>query len=115
MPLSDKVISDHLVGEHAVETAPKIYLVLWGSQWDNNDPRGEASILERFYNGVGGSSWLNSVSQYCEGVATGTVFCKGAGKAAGNLSGMYAGVYIDSSSAAHFGNLLSSANASVPT
>src|SRR6516162_7023295 len=27
-------------GGIGVETAPKIYLVLWGSQWNNNDPSG---------------------------------------------------------------------------
>jgi len=57
-------------GGIGVETAPKIYLVLWGSQWNNNDPSGEAAILQNFYRGVGGSSWLNSVTQYCQGVAT---------------------------------------------
>src|SRR5579872_1514917 len=30
----------------AVETAPKVYLVRWGSQWTNNDPSGEATILQ---------------------------------------------------------------------
>src|SRR5215469_13602704 len=30
------------IGGVGVETAPKIYLVLWGSQWTNNDPSGEA-------------------------------------------------------------------------
>jgi hypothetical protein len=29
-----------------VETAPGIYLVLWGSQWNNNDPSGEAALLQ---------------------------------------------------------------------
>ena len=53
----------------AVETSPKVYLVLWGSQW-SKDPSGEASILQNFYDGVGGSSWLNSVSQYCQGLTT---------------------------------------------
>src|SRR6267154_567228 len=59
-------------GGIGVETAPKIYLVLWGSQWNNNDPSGEAAILESFYRGVGGSSWLNSVTQYCQVVAVGS-------------------------------------------
>jgi serine protease len=54
------------IGGIGVETAPKIYLVLWGSQWNNNDPSGEAAILETFYRGGGGSSWANSVTQYCE-------------------------------------------------
>ena len=83
-----------------VETAPKVYLVFWGSQWNNNDPSGEAAILENFLNGVGGSSWLNSVTQYCQGVASGTYSCNGAGQAAGNKAGILAGVWFDNGSAA---------------
>lgn len=117
-------------GGIGVETAPKIYLVLWGSQWNNNDPSGESTILQNFYNGVGGSSWLNSVTQYCQGVATGAVFCNGAGTPAGNQRGMLAGVWADNGNAApskprqsqlaaeavraaqHFGNTSASSNAS---
>jgi len=87
-------------GGVGVETAPKIYLVLWGAQWTNNDPSGEAAILTAFFNGVGSSPWLNSVSQYCQGVPSGTVFCNGAGKAAGNPSGIFAGVWRDDAAAA---------------
>ena len=83
-----------------VETAPLIYLVFWGSQWNGNDPSGEASILQSFYSGVGSSSWLNSVTQYCQGVSSGTVFCNGAGQAAGNPAGILAGVWSDNGSAA---------------
>src|ERR1700693_2422180 len=80
-------------GGIGVETAPKIYLVLWGSQWNNNDPSGEEAILSNFYSGGGGSSWSNSVIQYCQGVASGTVSCNGAGTAAGNQLNMLAGVW----------------------
>jgi len=121
------------IGGIGVETAPKIFLVLWGSQW-SNDPSGEATILENFYSGAGGSSWLNSVIQYCQGVASGTVFCNGAGQAAGNPSGIFASttnVWRDNGSAAprrptqsqlaaeavraanHFGNITAASNASV--
>jgi serine protease len=118
-------------GGIGVETAPQIYLVFWGSQWINGDPGGEAGILEAFYNGVGGSSWLNSVTQYCQGVASGTVFCNGAGTPAGNPVGILAGYWYDNSSAApsrpkqsqfaaeaaraaaHFGNTTGSSNARV--
>jgi serine protease len=117
-------------GGIGVETAPKIYLVLWGSQWNNNDPSGEAAILENFYRGVGGSSWLNSVTQYCQGVATGTVACGTSGTPAGNQTGIFAGVWADNASsapskprqsqlaaeavraAAHFGNTTAASNAS---
>ncbi len=117
-------------GGIGVETAPKIYLVLWGSQWAN-DPSGEAAILESFFNNVGGTSWLNSVTQYCQGVASGTVVCNGAGTPAGNQPGILASYWNDNSSAApthpkqsqlaaeavkaaqHFGNTATGSNASV--
>jgi hypothetical protein len=59
-------------GGIGVETAPKVYLVLCGAQWNNNDPSGEAAILENFYRGAGGSSWLNSFTQYCQGAVEAT-------------------------------------------
>jgi serine protease len=117
------------VGGIGVETAPKAYLVLWGSQW-SNDPSGEAAILQSFLGHVGGSSWLKSVTQYCQGVASGTVFCNGAGQAAGNPSGIYGGTWADDTAAApsrpsqsqlaaeavkaaaHFGNTGAGSNAS---
>jgi hypothetical protein len=91
--------SDGSAGTIGVETAPKIYLVLWGSQWNNNDPSGESAILQSFYSGVGGSSWLNSVIQYCQGVGSGTVFCT-SGTPAGNPTGIFGGVFADNGSAA---------------
>ena len=77
-------------GGIGVETNPKVYLVLWGSQWNNNDPSAEAAILENFYQGIGSSSWSNSVIQYCKGVASGTVSCGGSGSPAGHTSGIFA-------------------------
>jgi hypothetical protein len=119
------------VGGIGVETAPKVYLVLWGSQWNNNDPSGEASLLASFFGKAGGSSWLNSVTQYCQGVASGTITCGTSGQHAGNPSGIYASSWADSGSpapasptqsqlaaeairaAGHFGNTSSGSNASV--
>jgi serine protease len=121
------------IGGIGVETTPQIYLVLWGSQWNNNDPSGEEAILQNFYSGVGGSSWSNSVIQYCQGVPGGTGFCNGTGSAAGNQQNpnMFAGVWNDNTSpapqkpkqsqiaaeaaraAGHIGNTSASKNASV--
>ena len=44
-----------------VQTGPRIYLDLWG--W-TSDPAGEAGYLQNFLGAVGGTSWLNTVSQY---------------------------------------------------
>ena len=87
------------VGGVGVETNPKVYLVLWGSQW-SSDPSGEETILVNFFTGVGGSSWENSTTQYCQGVASGTVSCNGAGQAAGNQSGRFVAAWYDNSAAA---------------
>lgn len=114
----------------AVETAPKLYLVLWGSQWNSNDPSGEESLLASFFGKAGGSSWLASVTQYCQGVANGTVYCNGAGTPAGGGVSFSSStsVWYDSGSAApsspsqsqlaaeairaaaHFGNTASGSN-----
>lgn len=110
-----------------VETAPKVFLVLWGSNW-SSDPSGEANLLESFFNGVGGSTWQATVTQYCQGLASGTTNCKGSGKPAGNQPGSFGGVWSDNSTApthptqsqlaaeavkaaSHFGNTTSSSNA----
>lgn len=91
-------------GGIGVETSPKVYLVVWGSQWDNNDPSGEVALLDDgsgggFFNAVGGSDWLNSVTQYCQGVASGTEFCNGSGLA-GNPPGIIQGIFYDAGSPA---------------
>ncbi len=134
--------SDGSAGIIGVETAPKVYVVFWGSQWNNNDPSGEACVLvgtsgcpsgtnADFLGNVGGSSWNNSVTQYCQGVASGTYFCNGAGTPVGNGKSMLAGYWYDNASsapskprqsqlaaeavraAAHFGNTSASSNGSV--
>jgi hypothetical protein len=89
------------VGGIGVETAPKVYLVLWGSQW-SSDPSGESGILQDFLNHVGASPWLNSVTQYCQGVARGTITCPSGSQFAGNPLGIMPGngVWSDNTAAA---------------
>jgi hypothetical protein len=118
-------------GGIGVETAPKVYLVFWGSQW-SSDPSREAAILTNFLSAVGGSSWNNSVTQYCQGITSGTLDCTANGaQFAGNGTGMLAGAWSDNATsaprrpnqsalageatraAAHFGNINSASNASV--
>src|SRR2546428_10797438 len=61
----------------AIESAAKVYIVYWGSDWGANTAA--RSYIEGFFNGVGGSSWANSTTQYCQGVPSGTVQCGSAG------------------------------------
>jgi len=128
---SNNLLYNGGTGGIGVETAPKVYLVVWGSQWTNNDPSGEVPLLQSFLSSVGGSSWLNSQTQYCQGVASGTQYCNGAGTPVGNQAGMYAGIFYDTgaaapsrpsqsqlaaeavNAAAYFGNTSASSNASV--
>ena len=88
------------VGGVGVETGfDTVYLIYWGSQWNTNDPSGEAAIQQSFFTGVGGSFWNNSVTQYCQGVASGTVTCT-SGTPATNPSAVLGGVWQDNSAAA---------------
>jgi hypothetical protein len=118
-------------GSGVVTGANKVYLVFWGSQWSGNDPSGEAAIEQGFFNAVGGSSWNNSVTQYCQGVAIGTTSCGSSGTHAVNPTGVLGGVWYDNTSsapahpsqaqlageaisaAAHFGNTTAAVNATV--
>src|SRR5207244_4108062 len=61
----------------AIEQTAKVYIVYWGSDWGANTAA--RSYIEGFFNGVGGSGWANSTTQYCQGVPSGTVQCGTAG------------------------------------
>ncbi len=47
-----------------VQVVPKIYIVFWGYGLSNGDPDGVQSYLMSFMTAVGGSTWLNTVTQY---------------------------------------------------
>ncbi|HEY0615801.1 MAG TPA: hypothetical protein VGC96_14220 [Candidatus Elarobacter sp.] len=103
-----------------IQTNPKIYVVYWGNAWNSGsgDPHGERSYLNAFLGVIGGSPWLNSVTQYTQ---TG-------GAHVGNAAGSFVGSYIDTASsppsrptqtqlaaeatraAAHFGDYSTSAS-----
>ncbi|MFI5100775.1 MAG: hypothetical protein ACHQE5_09740 [Actinomycetes bacterium] len=121
-----------------VKGADNVYLVFWGSQWGSGiapgsiDPSGEAAIETSFFTNVGGSAWNNSVTQYCDGVKTGTVTCGSSGSHATNPAGsLLAGTWYDNAAAApahpsqsqlaaeaaraavHFGNTTAASNKTV--
>ena len=123
--------------------AEKVYLVFWGSQWGtqgsngqgnatfSGDPSGMAPVLQAFFKGLGtgGETWSGVMTQYCEGVATGSQSCSGSSALVGYpTGGALAGVWEDASAAApasatghqigtealaaaqHFGNLTQASN-----
>ena len=69
----------------AIEPAAKVFVVYWGPQWATGFTTGGYSssqaqaYVNAFFGGVGGSSWANSTTQYCQGVPSGTVQCGTAG------------------------------------
>ncbi|MDB5043918.1 MAG: hypothetical protein JWN27_4644 [Candidatus Eremiobacteraeota bacterium] len=72
-----------------IQTAPKIYVVFWGSAWNGSgDPSGVAAQLKAFYGVIGGGKWINSVTQYTQ---TG-------GAHVGNAGNIFAGSYVDTTS-----------------
>jgi hypothetical protein len=72
-----------------VQTAPKIYVVYWGSAWNGSgDPQGVRARANAFFGVIGGSKWLNSVTQYTQSN----------GAHVGNAAGSFVGSYVDTSS-----------------
>ena len=73
-----------------VQTNPRLYVVFWGSSWSTStgDPNGVAARLKRFYGVIGGSGWLNTVTQYYQS----------GGAHVGNSGNIFMGSYIDTSS-----------------
>ncbi len=92
----------------------KVYLVFWGTQWGtqstdgsgnltfSNDTAGASARLQNMFKGIGtnGELWSGVMTQYCEGVATGTQNCGTSGThVAYPTGGAYAGVWYDNSAA----------------
>ena len=94
--------------------AEKVYLVFWGSQWGSQstnssgnlqfsgDPVNMAPDLQAFFRGLGtgADTWSGVMTQYCEGVATGSQTCGTTSHVAYPTGGALAGVWEDTSSAA---------------
>jgi serine protease len=92
----------------------KVYLVFWGTQWGtqstdgngnltfSNDSAGAAPRLQQMFKGLGtgGELWSGVMTQYCEGVATGTQICGNSGThVAYPTGGALSGVWYDNASA----------------
>src|SRR5262245_26466468 len=88
----------------------KVYLVFWGSQWGtqgtnangdvtfSNDPNSAAPYLQELFKGLGTGNelWSGVMTQYCEGVATGSQTCPASNQfhvaypTGGSLAGVWA-------------------------
>ena len=88
----------------AVETAPKVYISWWGSQWNTGFSTGgytsaqAQTYITNFYSNVGGSSWDNIDTQYCQGIAAGSTSCGTGGTHITNPTGQLGGTWVDTTS-----------------
>ena len=95
--------------------APKVYLVFWGSAWGTSSTDGNGNLtfsgdsfagaprLQQMFKGLGtgGELWSGVMTQYCEGVATGSQTCGAANPHVGYpTGGAFAGVWYDNSTVA---------------
>lgn len=95
---------------------PKVYLVVWGSQWGTPSTNSSGDVVmssdkdqavpyqQDFFKGLGsaGDGWSAVLTQYCEGIATGSVQCPSSAAhipypQAGSV---LAGVWVDNGTAA---------------
>ncbi|MBV9337195.1 MAG: hypothetical protein JO243_15040 [Solirubrobacterales bacterium] len=99
-----------------IASAPKVYLVFWGSQWGSEspnadwyatysgDPSGVAPRLQAFFKGLGtgGETWSGVVTQYCQDAGTNTDSCPASSlqRVGYPWGGALAGVWEDTSAAA---------------
>ena len=85
----------------SIQQNAKVYIVYWGPEWQSGFSTGgytsaqAQSYIEGFFNGVGGSSWANSTTQYCQGVPVGTVQCGTADVHPSNPANELAGTWND--------------------
>jgi serine protease len=117
----------------AIEQSAKVFIVYWGPQWSAGFSTGgytsaqAQSYVNSFFGGVGGSSWANSTTQYCQGVPSGTIQCGTSGVHPTNPANELGGTWNDTSAvptsptqsqiaaeasaaAAHFGGVNTNAN-----
>jgi hypothetical protein len=90
-----------MYGGGSVLTNPGIFLIYWGPDWATGfstngfTSKQAQTYVNTFYGGVGGNSWLNSTTQYCQGVAVGTQICGSAGQHPVNHTGQLLGTWND--------------------
>lgn len=87
-----------------VSTVPKVYISWWGTQWNTGFSTGgytsaqAQTYVTGFFGNVGGSSWHQIDTQYCQGVAVGTVNCGSSGQHITNPAGELGGTWVDTTS-----------------
>jgi serine protease len=116
-------------GGGPIQPDAAVYIVYWG--WNGNDPSGEAAYQQAFFDGLGGSAWAGTQTQYCDATSDPVgLNCAAGATHVGNPTGLLKGTWSDNTdpiptsptdadiqaeavrAAAHFGNTSAAANAS---
>ena len=86
-----------------IQSNPSIYVSFWGPDWKsgftdyNGFTSSQASnYVLTFLNQLGGSSWANSQTQYCQGIAAGTQRCPLSAQFVHNPTGLVRKAVVDS-------------------
>jgi len=74
---------------------PQVYLSLWGSDWNGPAYQSTIQYLQGFFGNVGGSPWLNVVSQYCSGTANQSPSCRSGSSGIANPVGQLKATWVD--------------------
>jgi len=88
-------------GGGPVLTVPRVYLSFWGPEWGTGFSSGgytsdqAKAYLTGYFTGVGGTPSLDSVKEYCQGVAVGATSCPPGAVAGGNPAGLLQAIWID--------------------
>ena len=102
-PLRNNNLSSH---GGPVETSPKVYISWWGPEWNTGFSTGGYTSAQAqtyttgFFGGVGGTSWNNVVTQYCQNVPSGTQSCSSVSGAVyiTNPGSQFGGAWTDTTS-----------------
>src|SRR5690242_2254772 len=87
----------------AIETTPAVYITFWGPEWATGFASGgytstqAQAYVNAFFGNTGGSSWINSTTQYCQNVPSGTTNCatQSGAQFIGNPTNQLAGTWND--------------------
>ena len=88
-------------GGGSVDRVPSVYVTYWGAEWQNGFSTGGFSssqaqnYINTFFQNVGGSYWINSRTEYCEGVATGSTWCAPGSSFITNPTSQLLGTWVD--------------------
>lgn len=107
-PTASQVSANNLIYHGGlVETVPAVYLVYWGTEWQQGFSFSAGSFtytnttaqnyVNSFFTNVGGSSWAGVQTQYCQNISIGSFSCAGQSSAqfVTNPSGQLKGTWVD--------------------